>query len=284
VYYQNIRGVNGIVNKLYNELHDIHFDVVCLTETFLKPQVLSSEIFPLSRYETFRSDRMDKIDKLGGGVILGVKHACNFRIYPVEFNNLMQSFKLIDIVGIDIQSPSINATIVLTYIPPHVPADYFELFLNDLSTYLIDKTNILIMGDFNVRSYVDTDLNQTKCRAVVDFFKSLNITQINKVANCDDVLLDLVAATPELNGSVSRETDPLAREDGYHPSLSIELTYNITKLKRFPTLPGRRSYNYRKANLPALYNAIFSAEWLKIQELQNVNEMPASDSVTAGRK
>ena len=216
---------------------------------------------------------MDKIGKLGGGVILGVKHACNFRIYPVEFNNLMQSFKLIDIVGIDIQSPSINATIVLTYIPPHVPADYFELFLNDLSTYLIDKTNILIMGDFNVRSYVDTDLNQTKCRAVVDFFKSLNITQINKVANCDDVLLDLVAATPELNGSVSRETDPLAREDGYHPSLSIELTYNITKLKRFPTLPGRRSYNYRKANLPALYNAIFSAEWLKIQELQNVNEM-----------
>ena len=127
---------------------------------------------------------------------------------------------------------------------------------------------MVIMGDFNVRSYINTDLNKTKCRATIDFFNSLYIIQMNTVRNCDEVLLDLVAATPELNCTVSR--DQFAKEDKYHPSLSIELMYNVTKPKCFPTLLEKRSYNFRKASL---YNAILSADWHKIHSLDNVNEM-----------
>jgi Reverse transcriptase (RNA-dependent DNA polymerase). len=195
-------------------------------------------------------------------------------ISPIKFSKIRETYKEIEIIGLDIKLVNkSNATLVVVYIPPHLCVDYFELFLTELSVHLLNKENILIMGDFNVRSYITQDLNKTNCRTLVDFFNSLDLVQINSILNSDGVLLDLVAATPQLNCAINRETDPFTTEDKYHPSLSIEMKCELPKHTQFPSFQDRRSYNFRKANLPALYSAIHSAEWHRIHSHENVNAM-----------
>ena len=270
-YYQNIRGVNGIVNKLFKQMHNTHFDIIALTETFLKDSVSSSEIFPAARFETYRCDR---INKVGGGVCLAVKDPDRFKILPIKFNKLREAYDNIDIIGIDIQGLN-NSTIsiILLYIPPHLCVEYFQTFLTELAVYLLNKENILVMGDFNVRSFISNDLNVTKCRAIFDFFNTLDIAQVNAITNCDNVLLDLVAATPRLNCAVVQESEPFSTIDKFHPPLAIELISTIERVKCFPAQQSFRSYNFRKANLSALYNDIQCAEWHKIHSAVNVNAM-----------
>ena len=134
------------------------------------------------------------------------------------------------------------------------------------------KPNILILGDFNVRSYSSLDLNKGNCRELVQFFNYLHLKQINTVFNCDDVLLDLVA-TNEKRCTVNRETIPFAVEDKFHPALSIEFPCNMYKPIPFPTFQNKRSYNFRKANTTALFNSIRMANWHKVSEYENVDEM-----------
>ena len=128
-------------------MYDIHYDIEVLTETFLKESVSSFEIFPVSRFETFRCDR---INKIGGGVCLAVKDPCRFKISSIDFRKLRQNYDDTDIVGIDMQGlGNYTITLVAIYIPPHLCVDYFETFLIELAVYLLNKKNLLIMGDLH---------------------------------------------------------------------------------------------------------------------------------------
>ena len=271
-YYQNVRGVNGIINELFLQLLITHYDIIAFTETYLKMHVDSNEIFPSDKFDTYRCDRLGKA---GGGVCIAIRNPSRYKILPNNFNVLTRTYSQIDIVGIDLKFSSNSiSTIIVIYIPPQVGSDYFELFLIDLAVYLFNKTNIIIMGDFNVRSYVSHDLNNNKCRALNEFFNGLDIVQVNNIRNCDNVLLDLVALSSSLNCRVNRDNYPLTKnEDKYHPPLSIELEFVVSKTKCFHPNRSSRGYNYRKANLPALYNAIQCAEWDKVQESENINTM-----------
>ena len=270
-YYQNIRGVNGIVNELFSQLISNHCDVICLTETYLKPHVHSNEIFSSEIFDTYRCDRAGKA---GGGVCISVRNPSRFKIFPINFNELINTHNYIDIVGIDLKLGSNSITIIVLYIPPQVVSENYELFLIDLAVQLFNKTNIIVMRDFNVRSYINHDISNNKCRAVTDFFNGLDIDQVNNITNCDNVLLDLVAASSSLNCTVSRDNYPLSKnEDKYHPTLSIELQFIASKLIPFRTNQPARSYNFRKSNLPVLYNALHNAEWHKLEDAETINAM-----------
>ena len=206
---------------------------------------------------------------------ISIRNPSRFKICPNNFDELSTTYDHIDLVSIDLKlCNSSSFTFVVIYIPPQVSAEYFETFLIDLSVYLLNKTSVIVMGDFNVRSYINRDLNNNKCRATNEFFNCLEIVQVNNIRNCDNVLLDLVAVSSSISCSVNREYTPLSKiEDKYHPSLSIEIHFKVLKSKCFRSNQTRRSYNYRKANLSALYNDIQNAEWHKIQENDDINTM-----------
>jgi len=56
------------LTKLYTDSFSLSSHVIVFTETWLKPEVLSSEVFP-SKYTTYRLDRPSR---RGGGVLIAV--------------------------------------------------------------------------------------------------------------------------------------------------------------------------------------------------------------------
>ena len=97
VYYQNVQGLTPFSNlaenhpildsnkifELHTYIHKHSPDIIILNETWLKPSILDTEIFPSDKYEIFRLDRSEKthpIDALntkkyrqnGGGVLIAI--------------------------------------------------------------------------------------------------------------------------------------------------------------------------------------------------------------------
>ena len=71
VYYQNVQGLipfgnlsekhpilyNTKISELHAYVYRFNPDVIILNETWLKPSILDSEIFPTNKYTLFRLDR-----------------------------------------------------------------------------------------------------------------------------------------------------------------------------------------------------------------------------------
>ena len=89
------------------------------------------------------------------------------------------------------------------------------------------------MGDFNVRSFVDPDLSNSKCRDLLDFISFSGLTQTNNTRNIDNVLLDLVLVR-DVSCKVEHSGEPLTREDVYHPSLLTKSKRVCTKTQKLP--------------------------------------------------
>lgn len=72
--YQNVRGLRTKTHDFYSSTVASVSDVICLSETWLNPNISNSELFNANKYNVFRKDR----DKLisgkqdGGGVLIAV--------------------------------------------------------------------------------------------------------------------------------------------------------------------------------------------------------------------
>lgn len=74
LYYQNIRGVNTKTH-IRSNFSAADFEIITLTETWLKCDFSSSEIFDDS-FEVYRSDRdlSQTGKKSGGGCLIAIKN------------------------------------------------------------------------------------------------------------------------------------------------------------------------------------------------------------------
>ena len=267
-YYQNVRGLNSKISAIYNQLISTHYDIIACSETWLKPDTCSSQIFGPD-FVTFRSDR---VNKQGGGVCLAIKDSNRFRIHTIDTSNLKVACSSIDVVGVEIKTMAWTLTVILVYIPPHVNSNEHLHFLEELSNIIIAKQNILLLGDFNVRGFVNNDFSNRRCREVIDFFKYLDLVQVNTIRNTDNVLLDLVGVRA-VECKVVRDPMPIKKEDIYHPALSIDLNLTVPSGYDFPSITHAHSYNYRKANWNAIHNGISRANWSIIEESCDVDDM-----------
>ena len=269
ILYQNTRGINSVINSVKIQTRDTHYDAIAFTETWLKPFTNDNLIFE-SNFAIYRCDR--ELQQ-GGGVCLAIKDPQRFRIKPIDFSVLRRNAPNVDIVGVDLNGRHQHVvTIIVIYVPPHVRADQFHAFLSDLSQIALNKPRMCIVGDFNVPSFVSSDLSNGKCRDVLQFMSYLGLVQTNNILNSRDVLLDLVFVR-DFTCTVERDDAPIITEDIYHPTLSINMNLYIAKVKNFPNFENARGYNYRKANILALYSEISNINWYSVLQGGEVDVM-----------
>ncbi|CAH1989210.1 unnamed protein product [Acanthoscelides obtectus] len=60
IYYQNTRGLRSKTTEFFNNVRASDYDIICLTETWLKDGVCSSELFGAD-YTVFRRDVHKKV-------------------------------------------------------------------------------------------------------------------------------------------------------------------------------------------------------------------------------
>ena len=104
LYYQNVRGIRSKIQQFYPNVCDTHFDIICLTETWLNTDVLTTEIFP-STYNVIRSDGNISLTNRskGSGVLIALNKEFNFKVLDLQ---IPPDLAIIDTIGCKILLPS----------------------------------------------------------------------------------------------------------------------------------------------------------------------------------
>lgn len=231
-YYQNCRGLNGKVTEFSLSLLASDYDIVALTETWLKPSVLSTELFGDS-YFVFRCDRssQNSSKRHGGGVIVAIK--CDFQCNIINFIVC----DTLEIVIVKMFVKQIAIYIICVYIPSNSLSSVYDTFINAISTFfnniaIGDRDMVLILGDFNVPSCAwvpDSDGNNNILVPVgnhvtANFFNSIlsnGMFQVNSILNFMNRLLDLVFINNPDCTTIIKNPLPLVKIDKFYPIIDI---------------------------------------------------------------
>lgn len=275
-YYQNCRGLRSKTSQFFSASSLNEFSVIALTETWLDNSIFSSELFS-DNYNVYRADRNYQAMNCsrGGGVLLAINKCWSSSQVIINTNDYFLHLQSIDILIVKISTKCSQLYIILIYVPPNTSNNDFELLFESLeSLEFMYENDILLLGDFNITSYISHVLHSTSSTQVSlleNFLQIFDLTQYNKVLNGHDRILDLIISNGKC--SVSRCLDPLLNEDTHHPALSFECTLDLN--------PGRKnnfqkcfhnSYNFRKANFPVLYRSISNIDWNFLEVFENVED------------
>ena len=136
--YMNARSIVNKTSDLLALLDSRSLDLIAITETFIGPDIPSSEIFP-PEYHVFRKD----CSRHGGGVLLAV---CSF-ISTVHRADL-ESNCIPELLWADLSLPSGKLLVGVYYQPPGGHCDEL-LHLHHALVSMPPSTTYLICGDFN---------------------------------------------------------------------------------------------------------------------------------------
>lgn len=121
LYYQNCRSLNNKLIEFSLSLLSSDFDVIAITETWLKPTVLNNELFD-SSYLVYRCDRseLNSLKCRGGGVLVAVKSK-----YKSECFQLL-NFDHLEVVVVKIKINTLTLYIFCIYI---YHPDLYSMFM-----------------------------------------------------------------------------------------------------------------------------------------------------------
>ena len=191
----NARSIVNKTSELLALLGSRSFDLIAITETFLAPDISSSEIF-LPEYQVFRKD----CSRHGGGVLLAVRSF----ISTVHRTDL-ESNCIPELLRAELSLAS-GKLLVGDYRPPGGHCDEL-LHLHHALVCLPPSIPYLICGDFNAPG-INWSLNfptssSTIARAVCNLVQDLHLTQLVNEPTRGNHILDLVlASTPDLTSNV----------------------------------------------------------------------------------
>lgn len=151
IFYQNCRGLNSKIKDFSLSIISADYDVVALTEAWLKSSTLSTELFG-NNYFVYRCDRFSSNSEksAGGGVLVAVKS--NFQSEHL----FSDSFANLEIVVIRMVSVNVNIYICCLYIPPNLNCNIYDSVLNALNEIFKNiislgvNDNFFFLGDFNI--------------------------------------------------------------------------------------------------------------------------------------
>ena len=277
LYYQNVRGLNTKIQQVFNFIcaQERQLDFFALTETWLNDSVGGSEIFP-DDYNVVRTDRKHSTvgRQRGGGVLLAIRSGLRFRsLNIVETCPLFNSVPLVDIVEINLLHGTHSLNIFVVYIPPS-SGEQLSSFFEALESLLIRyPSQSLILGDFNISKYADSlssPVGDHGVRVLNNFCSFSNLRQHNFVRNKNDRILDLILSSEHCH--VEAAEDLLVDEDSHHPALYVKFA-KISKAELAKQVDNNltSSFNFRRAHIPSLYNAILEISWLKVLAASDAN-------------
>ena len=169
----NIRSLPNHYDELC--ILPIHqFDIICFSETWLKPNHSDQSIELTFFSDPFRHDRNDPKKACGGGSAI----YCKIGLQCTQLPELENTFDdEIDSVWLKVKTK--NKTIVLgtIYKPPDANNTRFIDWLEEVLMHAsVCQNDVIITGDFNI-NWHDSYCDKTKLQTVMEHF---NLSQIIK--------------------------------------------------------------------------------------------------------
>lgn len=176
VYYQNVRGLRTKLCELLKATSISHYDIICITETWLQPAIHDGEVLDPT-YNIYRRDRNQATSgcQRGGGVLIATKRHIQVESIHIKENNIEELF-------IKIKINNDNLILGCVYIPPHTTYEAYHTHLSAIS-FLSDSfknASLLVLGDFNMAS----SSPRNECtRLLYDSYSTSGCKQCNHVFN-----------------------------------------------------------------------------------------------------
>lgn len=281
IYYQNCRGLNSKINSFFLSMLSADYDVIAVTESWLKPNVLSSELFGNS-YFVFRCDRsiLNSNKKHGGGVIIAVKTK-----FSCERINLVECDKL-EIVIVKIVFNQIALFIICVYIPSESSLQVYEsviLCINSFysSSHFNIHDKVVLVGDFNISVHswipheeISISLVPVGVGTFSSFFDSIQLHglfQINWVCNFMGRNLDLAYVNCYDDVCVVKSEFTLVKIDPFH--VPFEITFNFPTFVSYPLNEDQYEYDFRQSDFSSLNQYFINMSWDNIFLNANLNDI-----------
>jgi len=137
IFYQNVRGLRTKLTNIKEVIPLFHsYDVIVLTETWLNPDILSSEL-GLVNFHVFRFDRCPLTSSLirGGGVLIAVRTSLKSLPIHIDAVHVEQLFVVLSI------GPC-KLLIGTVYLPPSSPLPLYESYTSTVEIFLLSTLRI----------------------------------------------------------------------------------------------------------------------------------------------
>lgn len=265
LYYQNVRGLNSKLDDFHNFVcSSPSYHLFALTETWLGGAILDSELFPPD-FTVLRKDRCSHSTGMrrGGGVLLAIRSGIRVQALDLESAcDSLASIPSVDIVGVALVGGGSPLHVFVVYIPPFVTQSEVRVLFEVFEVFhLIYGPDILIIGDFNLTEYINSlsGRGSTLTGCLNNLCCLLSLSQFNHVLNAHGRILDLVLCSRWCN--VSRSPEFAVREDTHHPAILVDFPFAPSNSGNFIGDITSQSYNFKRANYPALYQCLSDMTW-----------------------
>ena len=279
IYYQNVRGVNTKTSEiLLNSTLMSQYDLIILTETWLNSSSFDGEYFDVKLFNVLRKDRDFSTTAMrrGGGVLIAARKEIKVIMLELEqFYYRFAELKHIDIMWVKIKAEDLHQClhIIVLYVPPSCGVDdYSILFESLMSVNVLYKSNIIVLGDFNIPEYISCYSSSVISSNIYydcdNFSKFLGLSQKNFVLNSNERLLDLVFSNTECH--VIHAEEVLTLEDAHHPALEVSVCLLKEKTTCIP-IKTHGEFNFKKADFPSLYYHLSEVDFSFLDSAKDVD-------------
>lgn len=236
----NCRSIRNKIPELHQVIDQTKPDIIACTETWLKPEINSSEIFPENLgYAIYRDDRLSG---KGGGTLLAIAKHLTSEDQPDLKSKCNCSWAKITIKGV-------KSIYVSSFYKPHEGDEQSLLELWQSVKKIPKDSTIWILGDFNMPDIDWTKENiksSCKFRGIYDDFlenlTNFSLEQVVKLPTREDNILDLFLTNQPGKVHATKTLPSLGSSD--HDIVFHEISIQTGR----PTQPQRKIKLFGKAN------------------------------------
>ena len=187
MYYQNVRGLGTKTSQILLASQSIFYDILALSETWLNDSIMNGELFDLSNFSVFRSDR--STGKRGGGVLLALrsKILTGIKIELDLITDNLGDIPHVDLLLVKVFFEHRIIYILTVYIPPNSTCDNFAVFSDILmSLNCIYGSDLIVIGDFNISEFLNCEecnTHSVKFDIINNLINYFELKQFNRIAN-----------------------------------------------------------------------------------------------------
>ena len=235
--------------KILIETESNKFDVITLSETWLKDKHTDQEMNIDGFHTIIRKDRPNNIGWGGVGIYVKNKHYCKRRP-DLEVNNL-------EAVWIETKIDKKSFLIGSFYRPPNSRVEYWDLIAESIRKANSTNSTIIILGDFN------TDFHKNIPVRFRDIINRFNLRQLintsTRIAENTATCLDLILT--QTTDFVS-DIDVLPEICSDHACPLISVKTHVPDNNTF----RRTYYDYNKLRVNDFVSLLSAIDWTRILE------------------
>ncbi|XP_055623143.1 uncharacterized protein LOC129766593 [Toxorhynchites rutilus septentrionalis] len=226
------------------------YDIVVLTETWLRPDIANTEL--ASDY-TIRSLRSNY----------------------TQLEQVVASVKL----------PDLTIYICGIYIRPNSHPDVYTMHSNavcDICDRALDTDSIVVVGDYNlpylswtfdedINSYLPSNASTEAELVFTETIAASGLHQINTLRNSNNRILDLAFVNDSCNAEIIEPPFPLLKLDAHHKPFVLRIQLVVCSQQVPDDSCDDPDFDFKRCDFTALNNLLSGVDWNEIIGVESTN-------------